>query len=591
MKKENIFIIVVIFAVILFFAFIWFHEHDLQISAKNEIADCARVVSTAVWNYEDDLPIEYLSLTGRKNNFNSISILMREGGTFIELNNLMTDPLDKFFINLDFTYHVTLVNEINYNGAVIGYIKAEWYPLAIYTNLIFLVFLSLCLVILWYQLKNKDAANSLEKKVTERTLELTTANAELENEISKRKAVEKELIKSKEKSEELNKLKSSLLTNLSHEIRTPMNGILGFASILTEKLKEPAYIDMSQKIYRSGQRLMNTLGAILDLSELESNTMEIKPVNYDIAANINSMLKQYKDAAEDKHLHFKIEIRNDNKCALIDEHICRQIITKVVDNAVKYTETGGIIITVYHEETDWRKWIIVDVCDTGIGIADVDKEIIFEEFKQLSEGFSRNYEGTGLGLTLVKKMLHLSNGQLELESRLGYGSSFKIKFPAAEALLPKEDSAADLHGDYGLQSRYDFTFNSNRNEMPSALLVEDNPINSEVTEIFLKGLCKVDGAQNGDKAIEMAKLKHYSLILMDINLGSGIDGVQTAKEIKKLPGYENVPFVALTGYAMSADKNNFLSEGFSHYLAKPFNKEDLIELVAGIFSKVELKKK
>lgn len=590
MKKENIFIVLIVFSVVIFFVFVWFRENDLQNEAKLEVADCARIVSTAVWNYEDKLPLEYLSLTGRKNNFNKISIIMREGGTFIELNDLMNSPVDKFLIGLNFTYHNIIMSEIEYNGVVIGYVKADWYPLAIYSNLLFLLFLSLCLVILWYHLKVKDSATSLEKKVTERTAELIKTNEELEYEIKKREAIEIELIKSKEKSEELNKLKSSLLTNMSHEIRTPMNGILGMASILNERLTDKVFADMAQKIYSSGLRLMNTLGSILDLSELESNTMEINPAEYNIASDIFAFLRQYKDIAEEKNLFFRINVVNKDFCAFVDERICRHIIIKIVDNAVKYTEKGGIIVTVNAEFIDGMDWVIVDVSDTGIGIADKDKEIIFEEFKQLSEGISRNYEGTGLGLTLVKKMLKLSKGKLELTSCPGYGSSFRIKFPAAEKIhvISSQDIPLVNSQDDSWSINEKVVFEAS--EPPVALLVEDNEINREVTEIFLKSICNINCANDGETAVKMAAEKKYNIILMDINLGNGIDGIQAAKMIKKISGYEGIPLVALTGYAMSADRNNLLSEGFSHYLAKPFGKEDLVRLVKEIFYELNEKK-
>ena len=581
MKKENIFIFLVVVAVSVFFVFVWLHEKNLQDSANREIADCARVVSSAVWNYDDKLPLEYLSLTSRKNNFNKISIIMREGGTFIELDNQLSSPIDKFLISLDFTYHLTLMSEINYNGETIAYVKAEWYPLAIYTNIIFLVFITLCLIIIWYYLKFKDAASNLELRVAERTKELIKSNKELEDEINKRETIERELIKSKKKSEEMNKLKSSLLTNMSHEIRTPMNGILGLASILNENLKEKIYADMAQKIYQSGVRLMNTLGSILALSELESNTMKIRPEKFNIARHIKDLLKQYRELAIDKNLYFKFDIFNEDRCAHIDKKICEYIILNIVDNAIKYTEKGGINISVQYEESYKKSWIVVSVSDTGIGIADKDKEIIFEEFRQLSEGFSRNYEGAGLGLTLVKKMLGIAKGELQLESTPGIGSNFIVKFPAAEGTeLSKtekidSDELSAVEAEIKKENMLDFSLTPK----VSVLLVEDNPVNREVTEIFLKEICDIESVANGKKAIEKAKLKKYSVVLMDINLGYGLDGVSTAAEIKKIDDYMETVFVALTGYAMSADKDSLLAEGFEFYLAKPFEKEELINLV------------
>jgi signal transduction histidine kinase/CheY-like chemotaxis protein len=585
MKKESIFIIVVFAAVCIFFGYVILNEKELQNKARKEIADCARVVSNAVWNYDDKLPMEYLAFTCRKNNFNDISIIMREGGEFIKLSDQIVDPTDKLLTGFSFTYHITLTHDIEYNGIRIGYIKADWYPLSIYSNLTFLVFLTLCVILIWYYLKFKDAASNLEQKVAERTVALIKTNEELEREIKKRESVERELIASKEKSEELNKLKSSLLTNMSHEIRTPMNGILGLASILSENLKEMNFADMAGKIYRSGVRLMNTLGAILDLSELQSNTMQVNLASYDISTNIGNILKQYHDIAADRRLFFKYDIRCEKK-AFVDERICKHIIRNIADNAIKYTETGGITVVIDSESGKGGNWVAVSIIDTGIGIAECDKEVIFEEFKQLSEGFSRNYEGTGLGLSLVKKMLDLLNGKLFVESKLGEGSCFKILFPEAE----KEEALTE----HNFNSAFDFQdilLNSEKlylsEPLPDsckALLVEDNPVNREITEIFLEGICRVISVASGREAIELAAKEKFSIVFMDINLGYGIDGIKTAEEIKKIKGYKEVPFVALTGYAMSADRSILLDEGFSHYLAKPFKKDDLIRLVSEIFS-------
>lgn len=589
MKKEIIFTFLVLFAVVGFFGFVWYHEKVLQNNVQSEIEDCARVVSNSVWNYEDKLPLEYLALTSRKNNFNKISITMREGGTFIELDNQITNSLDKFLINLSFTYHLTLISEISYNNLIIGHIKAEWYPLAIYSNIIVLLFVSLMLVIAWYYLKFREAADYLEQRVSERTVALIKTNEVLENEILKRETVEHELIKSKEKSEELYRLKSALLTNMSHEIRTPMNGILGLAAILSEKLTAQKYADMAQKIYRSGIRLMNTLGSILDLSELESNTIQVNMTGYNISANIKKILKQYQNIANDKNLYFRYEINNENAIAYVDERICNHIILNLIDNAIKYTEEGGITVFIDVEKNEKTDNVIFSVKDTGIGIAKHNKEIIYEEFRQLSEGFSRSYEGTGLGLSLVKKMLLLFNGVIELESEVGIGSTFTIKFPGVtESCMPVEEAiAAGYETTGGLISGYS-AGQPDTEKLPFALLVEDNAINREITEIFLKPVCRVESASNGKTALDMAGKKAYSLVLLDINLGHGIDGVITASEIKKIKGYENVPMVALTGYAMSSDKDKFLSEGFSHYLAKPFGKEELIYFINSILAEIKL---
>lgn len=586
MNKEKFFTLLVVAAAFCFLGFIWYHEKELRSKAWHELDDCARVVSNAVWNYEDKLPLEYLALTSRKNNFNKIVITMREGDTFIELDNQITNPLDKFLINLDFTYHLSLTKEIEYNGIKIGMIKAEWYPLAFYTNLSVFVFIILLLIISWFYLRLKDAAGNLEQRVADRTAALIKTNDKLENEIKKGELIEKELIESNKRSEGLNKLKSSLLTNMSHEVRTPMNGILGLAEILSEKLTNKEYAAMANKIYKSGVRLMNTLGSILDLSELESNTIQLKVTGYNISENIEKLLKQYKNIANDKNLYLNLEIKDPLVIPFVDERICNHIILNLVDNAVKYTSVGGITVTVDSEEVGEKLWAVIKVKDTGIGIAEQNKEIIFEEFRQLSEGISRGYEGAGLGLSLAKKMLVLINGVIELESEINKGTVFTIKLPAYKnkdnnyKIIVKNETNEMIENNLKIGQ-------SAENSLPVAMLVEDNAINGEVTALFLNNICKLEIAETGLKAIEMAKHNSFSFILMDINLGHGIDGVKTANEIRKINGYEETPICALTGYAMSADKEIFLARGFTDYLAKPFEKEELIQFVKKILNQIK----
>lgn len=236
---------------------------------------------------------------------------------------------------------------------------------------------------------------------------------------------------------------------------------------------------------------------------------------------------------------------------------------------------GSIRIIVESCIKEDAKYLQISVIDTGIGIAQENLPIIFEEFRQVSEGYNRSFEGAGLGLTLVKKMLYLLHGDIMVESNLGTGSTFTV-------LLPAVDNTGEL-AEMETESGYGLLQNAgNEKILPKILLVEDNEINMEVIKCYIESFCFVDSASNGIEAIKLAEANKYDIILMDINLGSDMDGVTATKEIRKISGYETTPVVAITGYALSSDKEKLIAEGLTHYLPKPFEKEELVRLLKGI---------
>ena len=396
----------------------------------------------------------------------------------------------------------------------------------------------------------------------------------VEEDITEKKELELELKRAIDRAEESIRLKTSLLSNMSHELRTPLTGILGLSQILMEELTESHFYSLIKKIYFSGKRLMITLNSILDLSEIESNATLIRTGNYDIAGEITYLLTQYNLAAKEKGLTFDIEIKDKKLVAFVDERLCNQILYNLVDNAIKYTIRGGIKIIVESLADEDKKLLGISVIDSGIGIVDENIPLIFEEFRQVSEGYNRSFEGAGLGLTLVKKMLTLLNGSIMVESTIGEGSKFTVLLPAVDNIFSVEEEEVEV---------FSATTASNKNEpFVSVLLVEDNEINMEVIKCYIESFCDVDNSYNGPDAIKMASRKKYDIILMDINLGSDMDGIEATKEIRKLPGYQNTPVVAITGYALSGDKERLIAEGLTHYLPKPFEKEELQKLLKGI---------
>ncbi len=377
------------------------------------------------------------------------------------------------------------------------------------------------------------------------------------------------------KAEEANRFKTTLMANLSHEFRTPMNGILGFTGLLLEEIEDEDQSDMLQRILGSGNRLMASLNAILLLSRLQSIGKNFKRVPIDLLSMVDSLVNDLKPEAEKKNLNFSIESTLTTARLASEEEMMKQLFYNVIQNAIKYTPAGSVTVSISSECRDAKKYIRVSIKDTGIGIAAEKQRTIFEAFRQSSEGLSRTYEGLGLGLTIVYQIVELNEGFLFLKSEEQKGSDFTILLPGTE-VVDIAGNATETNGNGGNAG---YTMMSTR----SILLVEDNQINRDIVQLFLKDICKVDFAINADEALAMVKEKPYQIILMDINLGLGMNGIEAAKQIRTYDGYAETPIVAVTGYAQPSDKKNFLENGCTHYLAKPFSKKQLTELVQNLF--------
>lgn len=387
--------------------------------------------------------------------------------------------------------------------------------------------------------------------------------------ITEQKLSEEALIKAKDAAEEASRIKSSLMANMSHELRTPMNGILGFSQILNAELIDPLLKDMNLKILTSGKRLMNTINSILDLSLFESSVPKINISNYNMTDVFTSLSPLYENLAAEKKLRFLFKSEEPDIFVKADQRLFEQIINNLLDNAIKYTEKGEISITISGIVENDKTWGVFSVKDTGIGIEKDYFDFIYDAFRQVSEGIGRRYEGAGLGLTLVKKMVTLLEGTIQLESTPGMGSVFTVCLPGEiirpfkEELAGKDNALARLQG---------------TRRRPKVLLVEDNAVNQDVAIIFLRDICDIDYTEDGKSAIEMATATQYDVILMDINLGPGINGIEAAKRIKEISGYEKTPLIAITGYAMTGDKERLLAQGLTHYLAKPFDRNQIIKI-------------
>ena len=396
----------------------------------------------------------------------------------------------------------------------------------------------------------------------------------VKEDISERKKIEEELITAKEKAEEMSRLKSSLLLNMSHELRTPMNGILGYSNLLLEESLEPNSRQMVNIIHSSGKRLMNTLNSIIDLSQVESEREKLKLEITRLGDIIINTQSRFEIEAKQKGLLFRSEIDN-NIYAMVDIRLFQNIINHLLDNAIKFTEKGTVSITLSKVEIQGILFASIIFKDTGVGIRPEVIPYIFEEFRQGSEGIGRHFEGLGLGLTLCKRFVELLNGEIFVESIPDIGSTFTVRFKAHSRIplvIPKADSPLSESLDREKDT-------IPRLIKPKVLIVEDNKQNCELMEIYLKRSFQIDTVQSGRLALKQVLINQYDIILMDINLGPDMDGIQVTKEIRKFDQYKNIPIVAVTGFSTDEEKEIILRGGLNGILSKPFTRDELIAIV------------
>ncbi|MCH8494678.1 MAG: response regulator [Balneolales bacterium] len=253
--------------------------------------------------------------------------------------------------------------------------------------------------------------------------------------ISERKRTEMELVQAKNKAQEMNRLKSTFLSNISHEIRTPLTGILGFASILESELEDEDQRSMVETISRSGMRLLDTMDAVLELALIEATRIDKVEETVVLSEEVGQSVRMVATLAVEKSLRVKVVVKNEPESIYLDKRLLGQVLNNVIGNAIKFTEKGAVTITldtvteVSEITGDREKRATIEVKDTGIGIQEKFLPMIFDEFKQESTGNTRKYEGAGIGLHIAKRFLDILDARITVESKVGVGTSFVMSFP------------------------------------------------------------------------------------------------------------------------------------------------------------------
>lgn len=417
---------------------------------------------------------------------------------------------------------------------------------------------------------------------------IQTQTKDLKEELDKRTEIDVDLKKALKKAEDANYLKNAFLSNMSHEIRTPLNGIIGFSNLLLTELslmENQELYEYASGIQQSGDRLLNLLNNILDISRIEANDLEVELTE----SNVNDVLRKvselFKFKSNEKGLKFNLKLNEEIPLALVDPNSTNKIFSDIIDNAVKYTEKGFInVLTDYDKETNR---VVISIKDTGIGIDKSYLGHIFEAFRQESLGYSRNYQGAGLGLPLAKRVITLMKGDIDIESSKGKGTLVKIYLQAVGGETKVEIAEKESKKLVSLDQRED-------DEKIKIFIVEDDRMNRLVLKKMLDNVGINSLAEDGDESLRIIeeaykKGEFFDVMLFDINLPAPWDGIKLMHEIKsKWKEYKYIPFIAQTAYAMKGDKERLLEAGFDNYLPKPVNKKELINM---LFNQIESQKR
>jgi signal transduction histidine kinase/FixJ family two-component response regulator/HPt (histidine-containing phosphotransfer) domain-containing protein len=364
-----------------------------------------------------------------------------------------------------------------------------------------------------------------------------------------------------------NRAKSDFLANMSHEVRTPMNGIIATNQLLLETSLTEEQAKYSTIINSSAKGLLTVLNDILDFSKIEAGKLDFEAISFDLRQLLSETVIAMKLHAEQKNLLLNSDIPEKVNHIVGDPVRLRQILTNLLNNAIKFTTVGGVDLVVeIVEESGTELTIRFTVKDSGIGIPEKSLKSLFEPFTQADFSTTRRYGGTGLGLSISRKLIEMMNGEMQVESVVGAGTSFWVTIPFAKANLRDRAEKQEQEGDN--------SYVNQRQKQHKILLVEDNETNQIVAMSILKKLgFQTDLAVNGQAALTRVKKNQYDLILMDCQMPvlDGYDATQQIREFEKEQNITPLPIVAMTANVMKGDRERSLASGMNDHISKPID--------------------
>lgn len=396
--------------------------------------------------------------------------------------------------------------------------------------------------------------NELEDKVTIRTRNLKVAMDEA--------------IRNKDIAEQANQVKSEFLATMSHEIRTPLNGVLGMVDLITRTELSTKQKNYASAIQKSSELLLILLKNILDFSRLEAGPVELEYVDFNVNDLVNEVTNMMRISATEKGIELNVTTSPDARCIVSGDNArLTQILVNLISNAIKFTGSGYVQVSVdlqnLHDEKQSLQFI---VSDTGIGIENKKQQSIFDAFVQADGSMSRKYGGSGLGLAISKKLVNAMGGEIYVDSEANIGTAFSFNIMVRIVDKPRQDDTVAT--------------NSSNEHSPHAniLLAEDNAMNQEVAIDMMESMgYTADIANNGVEAVQKSQQNHFDIILMDCQMPVQ-DGFEATKEIRKLENMANQNkenhrhiIIAITGNALTSDKEKCIEAGMDDFLSKPYS--------------------
>jgi len=406
---------------------------------------------------------------------------------------------------------------------------------------------------------------------------INTMIQKIGDEIETRKQTETALKTAKEEAEEANRAKSMFLANMSHEIRNPLNAIVGFSDVLAKTDLNEEQAGFAENISQAGKVLSATLSDVLDISKIESGSVAVNNEAFNVREQINALIAMFSLQADEKGIEIQSEIKDEVPTLIHgDKTHLAQILNNLLQNAIKFTSEGSVSIhtNVVNESTDYCR-LGITISDTGIGIKEEEQRWIFETFSQAKSTRPYSLSGVGLGLSIVKKLVHLLGGSVSLSSKPNVGSSFLVEIPFLKPNSNEErQNTSDTESDDELSGI-------------QVLIVDDDVLNQAyMGEVLKTNNIAFVKAENGKKAIEIIESQKIDLMLMDIRMPV-MGGMETLKFIRRYmdPPNSNIPIIIVTANVFAKDIKDYIEAGADDCINKPARSEEIIGTIQKVLNK------